>query len=87
MALILCTLGEEQETLACLGGMRSVAVSDICLVVVKVTRQMLVLERFVTEPEELLRDEKAPVQKIVQWIFSPLGGTYKFTSPIQVLDS
>ena len=69
VALVLCTLGEEQETLACLGGMRSIAMSNICLLVVKITRQMLVLERFVTEPEELLRDEKAPVQKIVQWGF------------------
>ena len=60
VTLVLGTLSIVQETLASLGSMSSIAVSDICFLAAKITRKMLVFKWLVAEPEILLREDQTP---------------------------
>ena len=61
MRPILSTLGEKQQTFACLSGVGSIGVCDVRrLFIGHVSRKVLVFDRFIAKPEEFLREDEAP---------------------------
>ena len=63
MKLILSTLGEEQQALSRLCSMGGIGVREVGLLISHVSVEMLVLDRLVAEPEELLGKDQAPGQQ------------------------
>lgn len=60
LSLIFDTLGEEKKTFSGLAGMGNIWVSNVLLLTTEIARQMLGLDRVMSEPEELLGEAQAP---------------------------
>ena len=77
MTLVLGTLSIVQETLASLGSMSSIAVSNICFLAAEITRKMLLLKWLVAEPEILLREDETPEEIEFSSVMSVLCKTWR----------
>lgn len=77
MTLVLGTLSIVQETLASLGSMSGIAVSDIRFLAAEIARKMLVLKRLVAEPEIFLREDETPKGIAVLSVMSILPKTWR----------
>ena len=64
MVLVLGALSKEQKSFACLSCMSCVAMRDIRLLIAEIACQVLVSQRLIAEPEELLLKNETPGERI-----------------------
>lgn len=86
MILVLGALSIEQKPFASLSCMSCVAMRDIRLLIAKIACQMLVPQRLIAEPKELLLKYKTPDESILSELSTVYGiGIEDLTLPDQGL--